>query len=69
MKLRFEDLPKTYSALCAVEPPRVIRSKAQLKRAVKVTDAMAIYGGKFTRDQRDYFDTLCWMIQIHEGNQ
>jgi hypothetical protein len=65
-KLRFEDLPKDYAALCGMLLPRVIHNPAEYATVAEVTDAMAIWHEDFTGDQADYFDLLCWLIEEYD---
>ena len=62
-KLRFADLPKDYEALCRVFLPRPIRDKADYANTVEIADAMALCNEEFSRDQEDYFDLLCSLIE------
>lgn len=68
-KLRFDDLPKDYAALCRVLPPRVIHDQAEFENVSEVADAMAVHEDDFTADQTDYFDTLCALIEAYESEQ
>lgn len=61
---RFADLPKDYTALCGLLMPRPIRDKVDLANVTGITDALA--GHKLTRDQDDYFDLLCRLIEDYE---
>lgn len=63
-RYRFADLPKDYTALCALLMPRPIRDKVDLANVTEITDALA--GHKLTKDQDDYFDLLCRLIEDYE---
>jgi antitoxin component HigA of HigAB toxin-antitoxin module len=69
IKLTFADLPRGYSELCGVLPPRPIRDKADFDNVVEVTDAMSLHTEDFSDDQQDYFDMLCNLIQTYEDRQ
>lgn len=57
----FAEWPTDYAGLCReVLLPRPIHSRADCRRAVAVTDAMA--GHRLNRDQGDYFELLCDLI-------
>lgn len=66
-RLRFDQLPKDYAALCAMLPPRVIRDWADYENIGEIAEAMAGFEAEFTEDQADYFDTLCGLLEAHEA--
>jgi HTH-type transcriptional regulator/antitoxin HigA len=66
-KLRFQDLPKDYSALCRMFLPRPIHDAVDYANVVEVTDAMALWHDDFTRNQADYFDLLCSLIEEYDS--
>jgi HTH-type transcriptional regulator / antitoxin HigA len=66
-KLRFQDLPKEYTALCRVFPPRPIRDGVDYDNTAEVTDAMALWQDNFTRDQTDYFELLCSLVEDYDA--
>jgi HTH-type transcriptional regulator / antitoxin HigA len=66
-KLRFQDLPKDYAALCGVFLPRPIHDAVDYANIVEVTDAMVLWHDDFTRDQADYFDLLCSLIEEYDA--
>jgi HTH-type transcriptional regulator / antitoxin HigA len=66
-KLRFHDLPKDYTALCRVFLPRPIHDSVDYANVVEVTDAMVLWHDNFTRDQADYFDLLCSLIEEYDS--
>jgi hypothetical protein len=49
-KLRFQDLPKDYAALCGVLLPRPIHDAVDHANVVEVTDAMVLWHEDFTPD-------------------
>jgi HTH-type transcriptional regulator/antitoxin HigA len=60
----FVRLPKDYSGLCQVLMPRPIHDAVDFRNVTEITDAMA--GHTLTRDQEDYFDLLCRLIEDYE---
>lgn len=62
--MEFARLPKDYPGLCRLLMPRPIRDKVDLGNVVEMTDAMA--GHKLTRDQEDYFDLLCRLVEDYD---
>lgn len=66
-KLRFRDLPKDYAALCRVFLPRPIHDAVDYANVVEMADAMALWHDDFTRDQDDYFDLLCSVIEEYDS--
>lgn len=62
--IRFEAMPKDYVGLRKLLLPRPIRDKHELGNVIEVAEAMA--GHKLNRDQSDYFDLLCRLIEDHE---
>jgi HTH-type transcriptional regulator / antitoxin HigA len=66
-KIRFQDLPKDYAALCRVWLPRPIHDAVEYDNTAEVTDAMALWQDDFTRDQADYFDLLCSLIEEYDA--
>jgi HTH-type transcriptional regulator / antitoxin HigA len=65
-KLRFQDLPKEYNALCRIFLPRPIRDDVDYANVVEVADAMVLWNEEFTRDQADYFELLCSLIEEYD---
>ena len=66
-KLRFQDLPKDYAALCRVFLPRPIHEAVDYANIVEVADAMVLWNDDFTSDQTDYFDLLCSLIEEYDS--
>src|SRR5258706_1220395 len=66
-KLEFERLPRAYSGLCQVLLPRPIRDGADYEDVVEVADAMVLSRENFSRDQADYFDLLCSLIEEYDA--
>jgi HTH-type transcriptional regulator/antitoxin HigA len=65
-KLRFRQLPKDYASLCRLFLPRPIRDAVDYANVAEVTDAMALWQDDFNRDQRDYFDLLCSLVEEYD---
>ncbi|MBM3840041.1 MAG: hypothetical protein FJ398_19165 [Verrucomicrobia bacterium] len=61
------DLPKDYAGLCRVFLPRPIHDAVDYANVVEVTDAMALWRDDFTRDQADYFDLLCSLLEEYDA--
>ena len=68
-KLTFESMPRDYPGLCQIHTPRRIRDKADCENTVEVAEVMAGFEEHFTKDQEDYFDTLCTLIEDYEAKQ
>ena len=66
-KLRFQDMPKDYPALCRVFLPRPLHDAVDYANIVEVADAMTLWHDDFTRDQADYFDLLCSLIEEYDS--
>jgi HTH-type transcriptional regulator/antitoxin HigA len=66
-KFRFADLPKDYTSLCRVFLPRPIHDAVDYANVSEVADAMALWQDDFTRDQADYFDLLCTLIEEYDA--
>ncbi|HWX23194.1 MAG TPA: transcriptional regulator [Candidatus Binatia bacterium] len=65
-KFRFQDFPKDYERLCRLFLPRPVRDGVDYANVTEVTDAMALWQDDFTRDQRDYFDLLCSLLEEYD---
>jgi HTH-type transcriptional regulator/antitoxin HigA len=67
-KLNFQDLPKDYASLCReLLLPRPIHDVAEYDNTAEVADAMALWQDNFTRDQSDYFEMLCALIEDYDA--
>ena len=66
-KFRFADLPKDYVSLCRVFLPRPIHDAVDYANVAEVADAMALWQDDFSRDQADYFDLLCTLIEEYDA--
>ncbi len=66
-KLRFADLPKDYAGLCRVFLPRPIHDAVEYGNVAEVADALALWQDDFTRDQADYFDLLCSLMEEYDA--
>lgn len=67
IKLRFQDLPKDYASLCRMFLPRPIHDAVDYANVAEVTDAMALWHADYSRDQADYFDLLCSLIEEYDA--
>jgi antitoxin component HigA of HigAB toxin-antitoxin module len=61
----FGRLPKTFTGLCSRHRPRPIRTRAELRSATAMIDAMA--GHQLNADQADYLDALTAMVERYES--
>jgi HTH-type transcriptional regulator/antitoxin HigA len=66
-KIRFADLPKDYTSLCRVFLPRPIHDAVDYANVSEVADAMVLWQDDFSRDQADYFDLLCTLIEEYDA--
>ena len=66
-KFRFADLPKDYTGLCRVFLPRPIHDAVDYANVSEVADAMVLWHDDFTRDQADYFELLCSLIEEYDA--
>ena len=66
-QLRFEDLPKSYAALCRLLLPRPIHDDLDYAKVAEFTDAMAARHEEFSGDQADYFDLLSLLIEEYDA--
>jgi HTH-type transcriptional regulator/antitoxin HigA len=66
-KICFADLPKDYASLCRVFLPRPIHDAVDYANVAEVADAMALWQDDFSRDQADYFDLLCTLIEDYDA--
>jgi HTH-type transcriptional regulator/antitoxin HigA len=65
-KIRFADLPKDYAGLCHGFLPRPIHDAVDYANVAEVADAMVLWQDDFSRDQADYFDLLCTLIEEYD---
>lgn len=66
-RFHFENLPKDYAALCRIFLPRPIHDAVDYANVAEVSDAMALWSDKFSRDQADYFELLCSLIEEYDA--
>ena len=59
-------MPKDYAGLCRVFLPRPIHDKVGYENTVKIADVFAGFEDRMTKDQNDYFDLLCDLIEKRE---
>ena len=62
----FATLPKDYRRLCDLHLPRPIHDKIGYENALEITETMAGFEHRFTRDQGDYFELLTDLILTYE---
>ena len=64
--MKFEDLPVTFDALCLLKKPRRIENNRDYMNVLKISNVMAGHESDFTKDQEDFFDLLCLLIEYYE---
>lgn len=62
--VRYEDIPKTYNRLLAMQPLRPIRNDMELEHATEIIDMLA--GHDLNADQADYLDALSTLVEAYE---
>jgi len=67
-KIEFRDLPRDFAGLCAKLTPRPIRDRADYDNATEIIEAMVLWEKEFTRDQEDYFEVLCTLVERYEAD-
>lgn len=65
-RLTFASMPDDYSALCQVFPPRPLHDAVGYRNTVEIADAFAGFEERMSKDQNDYFDLLCQLIESYE---
>jgi HTH-type transcriptional regulator/antitoxin HigA len=65
MRVRYEDIPKTYNRLSAMHPLRPIHNDVELDHATEIIDMMA--GHDLNADQADYLDALSTLVEAYEN--
>ena len=63
----FRRLPKTYTALVTMLPPRPIRDDVDLANATEMIDRLA--GFDLNADQEDYLDALSTFVEAYEAER
>lgn len=66
-KITFDALPRDFTGLCGVHTPRPIRDEAEYENTVEVINLMALHEKQFSRDQEDYFDVLCTLVERYDA--
>jgi antitoxin component HigA of HigAB toxin-antitoxin module len=62
------EMPKTYSELVRLMPPRTIHDDVDLGNVTEITDRLAVLNHP-TKDQADYLDTLATLVTAYENTQ
>lgn len=65
-KLKFEHLPGDYKELLAYHMLRPIHDQVSYNNTLEIADLMA--GKTLTKDQEDYFEALCLLIEAYENS-
>jgi antitoxin component HigA of HigAB toxin-antitoxin module len=64
-KLKFADIPKDYSGLVAMYPPRPLHDEVDERNVEEIVNVMA--GHALTVDQEDYLDLLSDLLLKHHA--
>jgi len=65
-KLAFVNLPRDFSGLCSFHTPRPLHNKVDVDNATAVVDIMAGHEKQMSRDQDDFYELLCTLIEEYE---
>jgi len=66
-KRDFRRLPRTYTALVAMLPPRPIHDDVDLANATEMIDRLA--GFELTTDQEDYLEAISTFVEAYEARR
>ena len=61
-----KQLPKTYTELVKLMPPRTIHDDVDLRNVAEIVDRLAVLDHP-TTDQADYLETLSMLIAVYEN--
>ena len=62
----FDSMPRDYAGLCRLLMPRPIHDRVNYENTVEIAEAFAGFEKRMNRDQTDYFDLLCALIEDYE---
>ena len=65
-ELRFADMPSGYASLCRMHLPRPIHDKTEYDSTMTIVSVFAGFETRMTREQEDYLDLLCTLIETWE---
>lgn len=65
----FDELPRDYTALCSLLLPRPIRSRSQAIEVEAMMDALVVDEQRLSKDQRDYLEMLCDVLEVWDATQ
>ncbi len=65
-RISFDTLPRDYASLCRVLIPRPIRDRVSYDNTLEIAEAFAGFEKQMNRDQTDYFDLLCALVEDYE---
>ena len=65
-RIPFDSLPRDYAGLCRRLIPRPIHDRVNYDNTVEMAEAFAGFEKRMNRDQTDYFDLLCALIEDYE---
>ena len=60
------EMPKTYSELVQLMPPRTIHDDGDLENVTEIIDRLTVLD-RPTKDQADYLDTLATLVAAYEN--
>ena len=63
----FDSLPRDYAGLSRLLMPRPIHDRVNYDNTVEMAEAFAGFEKRMNRDQTDYFDLLCSLIEDYEN--
>jgi HTH-type transcriptional regulator / antitoxin HigA len=66
IKSAFRELPKSFAALCQYHLPRPIHDEVDFANTNEVASLFAGHETQMSRDQSDYFETLCTLLEDYE---
>jgi antitoxin component HigA of HigAB toxin-antitoxin module len=66
-RISFDSLPRDYAGLCRLLMPRPIHDRVNYDNALEMAEAFAGFEKRMNRDQTDYFDLLCALIEDYEA--
>lgn len=66
LKPKHVKIPSTYGELCNLLLPRVISDAHDYEETTAVAERLALLGDKMNRDQADYYELLCDVIERYE---
>lgn len=65
-KLIFANLPRDFLGLCNLHTPRPLHDKVDMDNVTVLVDIMAGHEKQMSRDQDDFYELLCTLIEEYE---